>query len=61
MFGYADVGYVLELNKSQFQTKYAFIYGSAIISYRSSGEIRLVTSSNHSKIFLIHKTNCKHV
>ena len=51
---YADAGYLSDPHKAQFQTGYVFICGGTVISWRSTKQSIVATSSNHAEIIVIH-------
>ena len=53
--GYADAGYLSDPHKARSQTGYAFTYGNTVISWRSSKQTLVATSSNHSEILALHE------
>ncbi|XP_047257587.1 secreted RxLR effector protein 161-like [Capsicum annuum] len=55
--GHADAGYLSNPHKAQSQTGYVFTYGDTAISWRSTKQSIVATSSNHAEIISIHKKN----
>ncbi|XP_069150296.1 secreted RxLR effector protein 161-like [Solanum lycopersicum] len=59
LVGYADAGYLSDPHKAQSQTGYVFIYGGTAISWRSTKQSTVATSSNHAIIIAIHEASRK--
>jgi hypothetical protein len=57
LVGYADVGYTSDPHKARSQTGYVFTYGNTAISWRSTKQTLVATSSNHSEIIALHETS----
>ncbi|XP_059306192.1 secreted RxLR effector protein 161-like [Lycium ferocissimum] len=57
LVGYADAGYLSDPHKARSQTGYVFICGGAAISWRSTKQSIVATSSNHAEIIAIHETS----
>ena len=47
LFGYADGWYLLDPHKDRSQTRYIFTLGNTAISWKSSKQTMVATSSNH--------------
>ena len=54
--GFADVGYLSDPHKDRSQTSYVFTIGNTAISWRSTKQTLVPTSSNHSEIIALHDT-----
>ena len=57
LFGYADLGYLLDPHKARSQTRYVFNYNGTVISWRSFKQTVVATSPNHSEIIVIHEAS----
>ena len=57
LVGYADAGYISNPHKARSQTGYVFIYGGTVISWRSTKQSIVATSSNHAEIIVIHEAS----
>ena len=57
LIGYADAGYLSDPHKSHSQTGYVFTYNDTAISWRSTKQTLVATSSNHSEIFALHEAS----
>ncbi|XP_055830819.1 secreted RxLR effector protein 161-like [Solanum dulcamara] len=57
LVGYADAKYLSDPHKVRSQTGYVFICGGAAISWRSTMQSIMATSSNHAEIITIHETS----
>ncbi|XP_073138282.1 secreted RxLR effector protein 161-like [Henckelia pumila] len=57
LIGYADAGYLSDPHKGKSQTGYLFTYGGTAISWRSTKQTMVATSSNHAKILAIHEAS----
>ena len=55
--GYADAGYLSDPHKARSQTGYVFLCGDTAISWRSTKQTLVATSSNHSEILAIHEAS----
>ena len=55
LVGFADVGYLSDPHKSHSQTSYVFTIGNTTISWRSTKQTLVATSSNHSEIIALHE------
>ena len=56
-FGYANASYLSDPHKARSQTGYIFTYGNTVISLRSVKQTMVATSSNYSKIFVMHEAS----
>ena len=52
---YADSRYLSDPHKARSQTGYVFTCGNTAISWRSTKQTLIATSSNHSEIIALHK------
>ena len=59
LVGYADAGYLSDPHKARSQTGYVFICGGTAISWRSTKQSIVATSSNHAEIIAIHEASRK--
>ncbi|KAM6548216.1 hypothetical protein CsatB_019892 [Cannabis sativa] len=55
LIGYADAGYLSDPHKARSQTGYLFTCGDTAISWRSTKQTLVATSSNHAEILAIHE------
>ena len=57
LVGYADAGYLSDPHTARSQTGYVFICGGTAISWRSTKQSIIATSSNHAEIIAIHEAS----
>ncbi|XP_049391525.1 secreted RxLR effector protein 161-like [Solanum stenotomum] len=57
LVGYADAGYLSDPHKARSQTGYVFICGGTSISWRSTKQSIVATSSNHVEIIANHEAS----
>lgn len=57
LVGHADAGYLSDPHKARSQTGYLFTYGGTAISWRSTKQSIVATSSNHAEIIAIHEAS----
>nr|XP_033510837.1 secreted RxLR effector protein 161-like [Nicotiana tomentosiformis] len=57
LVGYWDARYLFDLHKTRSQTCYLFICGGTTISWRSTKQTMVSTSSNHEEIIDIHEAS----
>ena len=57
LFGYANVGYILNPHKARSQIGYIFTLGNIAISWKSSKQTMVATSSNHLEILVMHEAS----
>ena len=55
LVGYSDVGYRSDPHKARSQTGYLFCYKGIAISWRSTKQSLVATSSNHSEIIALYE------
>ncbi|KAL6219983.1 hypothetical protein ACLB2K_007741 [Fragaria x ananassa] len=55
LVGFADVGYLSDPHKGRSQTSYVFTIGNTAISWRSTKQTLVATSSNHAEIIALHE------
>ena len=55
--GYADFGYLFYPHKARSQTEYVFTCGTTAISWRSTKQTLIATSSNRSEIIALHEVS----
>ncbi|KAM2708614.1 hypothetical protein FF1_045210 [Malus domestica] len=55
LVGYADAGYLSDPHKARSQTGYVFAVGGTAISWRSTKQTLVATSSNHAEILVLHE------
>lgn len=53
--GFADAGHLSDSHKDCSQTGYVFTTGKTAISWRSTKQTLVTTSSNHAKIIALHE------
>ena len=59
LIGFADAGYLGDPHKGHSQTGYVFTMGNTAISWRSTKQTVVATSSNHTKIITLHEAVCE--
>ncbi|KAM1274530.1 hypothetical protein ACFX2H_024295 [Malus domestica] len=57
LVGYVDVGYLSDPHRARSQTGYVFTFGDTAISWRSTKQTLVVTSSNHAEILVLHEAS----
>ena len=57
LVGYADAGFLSDPHKARSQTGYVFNNGDTAISWRSTKQTLVATSSNHSEILALHEAS----
>ena len=57
LVGYADAGFLSDPHKARSQTGYVFKNGDTAISWRSTKQTLVATSSNHSEILALHEAS----
>ncbi|KAM1346511.1 hypothetical protein ACFX2H_035549 [Malus domestica] len=57
LVGYTDAGFLSDPHKARSQTGYVFKNGDTSISWRSTKQTLVATSSNHSKILVLHEAS----
>ncbi|XP_070036082.1 secreted RxLR effector protein 161-like [Nicotiana tomentosiformis] len=57
LVGYADAGYLSDPHKARSQIEYVFTCGGTVISWRSTKQSIVTTSSNHAEIISIHEAS----
>jgi hypothetical protein len=57
LVGYADSGYLSDPHKGRSQTGYIFLNSNAAISWKSTKQTLVATSSNHSEILALHEAS----
>nr|AAL67590.1 putative polyprotein [Oryza sativa Japonica Group]AAP55150.1 retrotransposon protein, putative, Ty1-copia subclass [Oryza sativa Japonica Group] len=55
MVGYADAGYLSDPHNARSQTGFVFLCGGTAISWRSSKQTLVATSTNHSEIIALYE------
>ncbi|XP_048622619.1 secreted RxLR effector protein 161-like [Brassica napus] len=55
--GYADAGYLSDPHNPRSQTGYVFIHGGAAVSWRSTKQTLVATSSNHAEIIAMYEAS----
>ncbi|KAM1643278.1 hypothetical protein ACFX2K_013105 [Malus domestica] len=57
LVGYADAGYLFDPHRARSQMGYVFTVGDTAISWRSTKQTLVVTSSNHAEILALHEAS----
>jgi hypothetical protein len=57
MIGYTDAGYLSDLHNARSQTGYVFLHCGATISWKSSKQTLVATSTNHSEIIALYEAS----
>ena len=57
LVGYADAEYLSDPHRARSQTGYVFTVGDTAISWRSTKQTLVATSSNHAKILALHEAS----
>nr|AAM74357.1 Putative retroelement [Oryza sativa Japonica Group] len=57
MAGYADAGYLSDPHKALSQTRYVFLCGGTAISWKSTKQTMVATSTNHSEIIALFEAS----
>ena len=57
LIGYAGVGYLSDPHRARSQTSYVFTVGDTAISWRSTKQTLVATSSNHAEILALHEAS----
>ncbi|KAM1692741.1 hypothetical protein ACFX2K_032321 [Malus domestica] len=57
LVGYTNAGYLSDPHKACSQTGYVFTIGDTTISWRSTKQTLVTTSSNHAEILALHETS----
>jgi len=55
--GYTDAGYLSDPHKGKLQTGYVFMNSGAVISWKSTKQTLVATSSNHAEILALHEAS----
>ncbi|KAL0329044.1 UNVERIFIED_CONTAM: hypothetical protein Sradi_4891100 [Sesamum radiatum] len=55
LVGYSDAGYLSDPYKAISQSGYVFMYGGTAISWRSTKQALVVTSSNHAELIALYE------
>lgn len=56
LVGYSDAGYLSDPHKAISQSGYLFLYGGTAISWRSTKQTLVATSSNHAELIALYET-----
>ncbi|KAK9912312.1 hypothetical protein M0R45_036180 [Rubus argutus] len=59
LVGFADAGYLSDPHKGRSQSGYVFTMGNTAISWRSTKQTLVATSSNHAEIIALHEAVCE--
>jgi hypothetical protein len=57
--GYANSGYMSDPHNSRSQTGFVFLHGGTTISWKSSKQTLVATSTNHSEIIAQYEASCE--
>jgi hypothetical protein len=57
LVGYADAGYLSDPHSAKSQNGYVFMFNGTAISWRSTKQTLVATSSNHSEIIALHEAS----
>jgi hypothetical protein len=57
LIGYADVVYLSDPHNARSQTRYMFLHGWTAISWKSSKQTLVATSTNHLKIIVLYEAS----
>jgi hypothetical protein len=61
MIGYTDAGYLSDPYNGRSQTSFVFLYGGTAISWKSSKQTLVTTSTNHSEIVALYEASRERV
>jgi hypothetical protein len=56
---YTDVGYLSDPHNARSETGFVFLYGGTAISWKSSKQTLIATSTNHSEIIALYEASCE--
>jgi hypothetical protein len=59
LIGYTDPGYLSDPHSGRSQAGFVFLQGSTIISWKSSNQTLVSTSTNHSEIIALYEASRK--
>jgi hypothetical protein len=59
MIGYIDAGYLSYPHNGWSHTGFVFLHGETAISWKSSKQILVSTSTNHSEIIALYEASCE--
>ncbi|XP_068338917.1 secreted RxLR effector protein 161-like [Pyrus communis] len=57
LIGYVDAGYLSDPHRACSQMGYVFTFGNTVISWRSTKQMLVATSSNHAEILDLHEAS----
>jgi hypothetical protein len=57
MIGYTDAGYLSDPHNARSQTGFVFLHGGTTISWKSSKQTLVATSTNHSEIITLYEAS----
>jgi len=57
LVGYTDAGYLSDPHNARSQTGFVFLHGGTAISWKSSKQTLVATSTNHSKIIALYEAS----
>ena len=57
MIGYTDAGYLSDPHNARSQTGFVFLHGGTAISWKSSKQTLVATSTNHSEIIALYEAS----
>ena len=61
MIGYVNAGYLSDPHNAKSQTGFVFLYGETTISWKSTKQTLVATSTNHSEIIALYEASRKYV
>ncbi|KAL0297639.1 UNVERIFIED_CONTAM: Secreted RxLR effector protein [Sesamum radiatum] len=61
LVGYSDAGYLSDPHKAISQSGYVFMYGGTAISWHSTKQTLIATSSNHAELIALYEAGRKYV
>jgi hypothetical protein len=59
LIGYLDVAYLSNPHNARSEIGFVFLHGGTTISWRSSKQTLVVTSTNHSEIIALFEASCE--
>ena len=59
IIGYTDAGYLSDPHNARSQTGFVFLHGGTAISWKSSKQTLVATSTNHSEIIVLYEASCE--
>ena len=59
LVGYTDAGYMSDPHNARSQIGFVFLHGGTAISWKSSKQTLVATSTNHSEIIALYEASCE--